>query len=53
MLRLVAILLVFSASTLTQFFSLATIGDGSATSLRQKNTPQRTYGKLFRIDSVV
>jgi len=51
-LRIAAVVVAFSNYALAQFFSLATGADGSrlyfATPLRQKNTVQPTYGKLFR-----
>src|SRR6266853_1420406 len=54
-LRIAAVVVAFSNYALAQFFSLATNADGSrvyfATPLRQKNTAQPTYGKLFRMDS--
>lgn len=53
--RIAAVVVAFSNYALAQFFSLATDADGSrlcfATPLRQKNTAQPTYGKLFRMDS--
>jgi hypothetical protein len=54
MLRLLLLLAGFSASAFAQFFSLTTPADGSrvyfATPLRQKDTTQPTYGKLFHVD---
>jgi uncharacterized protein (TIGR03437 family) len=45
---------VFSVSACAQFFGLATPADGSsvyfATPLRQKDSTQPTYGKLFQVD---
>jgi uncharacterized protein (TIGR03437 family) len=53
--RLVGIFPLFAACVWGQFFGLATPGDGSrlyfATRLRQKNSTQPDYGKLFRIDA--
>jgi uncharacterized protein (TIGR03437 family) len=47
--------LVFFAPLRAQFFGLATPGDGSlvyfGTPLRQKNTNQPTWGKLFQADA--
>jgi hypothetical protein len=55
MLRLKASFLGICLCAHAQFFGLATPADGSriyfATPLRQKNTTQPIYGKLFRVDS--
>lgn len=49
------VVLLFLRCAIAQFFSLATPSDGSRvyfeTPLRQKNTLQPAYGKLFRVDS--
>jgi len=54
-LRLVAAFPLFATCAWGQFFGLATPADGLrlyfATPLRQKNTTQQDYGKLFRIDA--
>jgi uncharacterized protein (TIGR03437 family) len=54
MLRLLLLIAGFSVSACAQFFGLATPADGSrvyfATPLRQKDTTQTTYGKLFQVD---
>jgi hypothetical protein len=54
MLRLLLLMSGFSVSACAQFFGLATPADGSrvyfATPLRQKDTTQPTYGKLFQVD---
>jgi uncharacterized protein (TIGR03437 family) len=54
MLRLLLLLAGFSLPACAQFFGLATPADGSrvyfATPLRQKDTTQPTYGKLFQVD---
>lgn len=53
--RLVAIFPLVASCAWAQFFGLAATGDGSrlyfATPLRQKNSTQPDYGKLFRIDA--
>jgi uncharacterized protein (TIGR03437 family) len=55
MLRLIASTLAISLCAHAQFFGLATPADGSrvyfATPLRQKNTTQPNWGKLFTFDS--
>ncbi len=55
MLRLTVLSLAICACANAQFSGLATSGDGSrvyfATALRQKNTTQPLYGKLFTVDS--
>ena len=55
MFRLFAFSLAICVSGNAQFSSLATPADGSrvyfATVLRQRNTPQPAYGKLFSVDS--
>jgi len=55
MLRLIASTLAISFCTHAQFFGLATPADGArvyfATPLRQKNTTQPNWGKLFAVDS--
>ena len=54
MLRLLLLTAGFSLPACGQFFGLATPADGSrvyfATPLRQKDTTQPTYGKLFQMD---
>lgn len=49
------IVFVFTPVATAQFESLATTDDGSvlyfATNLRQKNTAQTFYGKIFKVDS--
>ena len=54
MFRYLLFIALFSTSAYAQFFGLATPADGSrvyfATPLRQKDTTQPTYGKLFQID---
>ncbi len=55
MLRLTVFSLVICACGNAQFSGLATNSDGSrvyfATGLRQKNTTQSTFGKIFAVDS--
>lgn len=55
MFRLTVLSLAICVSGSAQFSGLATPADGSrvyfATVLRQKNTPQPAYGKLFSVDS--
>jgi hypothetical protein len=55
MVRMTVALLSICFCAKGQFSGLATPGDGSrvyfATTLRQKNTTQPTYGKLFQVDS--
>ena len=54
MLRVLLLMAGFSLPACAQFFGLATPADGSrvyfATPLRQKDTTQPTYGKLFQMD---
>jgi len=53
--RIATVVVAFSSCAVAQFFSLATDASGSrlyfATPLRQKNTAQPAYGKVFRMDS--
>src|ERR1019366_2598879 len=55
MLRLTVLALAICVCGNAQFYSLATPADGSrvyfSTGLRQKNTTQPLYGKLFTVDS--
>ena len=55
MFRCLLFIAVFSVSACAQFLGLATPADGSrvyfATPLRQKDTTQPTYGKLFQVDN--
>jgi uncharacterized protein (TIGR03437 family) len=53
MIRPLFLTLAFATNAFAQFFGLATPADGSrvyfATTLRQKNTAQPTWGKLFQV----
>jgi uncharacterized protein (TIGR03437 family) len=55
MLRLPVLLLAICFAANAQFFGLSTTADGSrvyfATPLRQKNTTQPSYGKLFQVNT--